>query len=164
MSPVNHAGLGGNVVSKDELYVSPLFDLFTKGPEEKSGQASRVQKYYPITPLTDDGPFEFRFSTSPMEFLYAPLIRLGGSLKMMKGNQNISQADDVSVCNLPIDSIFKSVTVELNTVKIEDTSYMYCYKSFLEKSLSFGADAKKTHLLNDIFYEDTPDKHDNVSR
>lgn len=164
MSPRNNGGLGHNVVASDEIYMTPAFDLFSKQPNENGVKQSTFQKFFPITSVKDSGPYEFRILTADHEFLYAPLLRLGGVVRIVKTNGDpLNKDDDISVCNLPIDSLFQSIVIEINQVKIEDTSYSYGYKAFLEKTLSFDTSAKNTHLLTDVYHADSPGKFDSVT-
>ncbi len=165
MSPINNSGLGHRSHASDEQFVSPVFDLFNKPANESGVKTSRAQKFFPTTSLTNEGPFEFRITTSDSEFLFAPLTRLGGSIKVVRNDgEPLTDTDVVSVVNLPIDSLFQSIVVELNNVKLEDTSYCYHYKSFLEKTLSYGDVAKNSHMKNDIFFMDEPGKFDIITK
>jgi hypothetical protein len=73
---------------------------------------------------------------------------------------DLTAADKTSVVNLPFDSLFSYITVELENIKLEDTSYCYPYKAMIEKGLSYSGAAKRTHMRSALFEADTPGKFD----
>ena len=155
MSPRNHSGLGVMNQHHDEDVSVPVFDLFSKSPETSSMKEYRSQIYYSVTPLSHDGPFEFRVTTSADEFLHTPFIRLGGAFQVVRQDGgHLTEKDDVSVVNLAPDSLWRSIAFEIDNVKIEDSSYHYGFKAYFEKMLSQSIGAKYTHLRNDFFKVD----------
>ena len=157
------SGLGPVSQAKDETYITPALDFSNREPSEGGIRGNFSQIYHPISAIDDDGPYEFRVRTNASELLHAPLTRVGGEVQILKSTgEHTTDTDDVSVCNLPIDSMFGAVVVEMESVKIEDTSYCYPYKAFWEKTLSYNRGAKDTHMQNAIYHDDTANFFDTV--
>ena len=75
------------------------------------------------------------------------------------GDAAIAAADKVSLTNLFGASLFKHVEIQINETQVSDsTSSNYGYKAIIETLLSYGNDAKDTHLQSALFYKDTAGK------
>lgn len=70
------------------------------------------------------------------------------------GFNNIT-ASTVLPINDFANSLFRSVTVQLNGQSISVVDNSYPFRSFLETLLNFPNEAKKTHLRTGIYYPDT---------
>ena len=149
--------MGASNTSADEDISTPMFDLF-HGSIEREGatRTTRQQIIYPVTAINSQGPFEWRIRTGPDEFLYMPGLRWGGAMKVtQKNGAALTDEDDVSIVNLAPEANLKSVVFEIETDKIEDSSYNYAYRAYIEKTLSQSMGAKKTHMINEVYYADT---------
>ena len=62
--------------------------------------------------------------------------------------------------NLFLLSLFGQLDIDLNGRTISDGSSTYPYRAYLEKLLSYGEEAKSTHLAFSLFYNDTTGKMD----
>ncbi len=159
MSPRNNSaksGMGPLNISEGEDLSTPMFDLYAGIQTEGATKELRQQIYYPITPITSQGPFEWRITTGPDEFLYMPGLRWGGAFKiLLKNGSPITADDDVSVVNLAPEANMRSIVFEIDSQKIEDSSYNYGYRAYIEKTLSQSPAAKLSHMTNELFYSDT---------
>ena len=76
----------------------------------------------------------------------------------------ITETDNVALINLFGASLFKHVEIQINETQVSDsTSSNYGYKAVIETLLSYGKDAKNTHLQSALFYKDTSGKMDKLT-
>ena len=159
MGPRNNTGLGPVVTNENENLVPGNLDFFKSGVKADGVDRFLYQILQPVSTLTNDGPMEYRVISSHNECVVPSFIKLGGEIKIVKENgTDITIEDTSSVVNLPIDSLFSYITVELNNEQLEHTSFLYPYKAFFEKTLSYSKAAKDTHMSNSLYYADTPGK------
>lgn len=156
-------GLGTFINDSVEL-TSHGLDSFSVPPVDTTLKDGRTVYYYPITSLTDTGPYEFMLNKDPEHYIFLPMTRLEGQLEIVSdAGVGILEADKVSVVNLFTQSIFKQVECEINGTEVCDLSTpTYAYKSFIESHLTYGQSAKETHLYCSMYSKDTVDKEDNV--
>jgi hypothetical protein len=152
-------GLGTFINDSTELTSSGL-DVFSVPPVDTILKEGRTVYYYPVTSVTDSGPYEFQIVKDPDHFIHLPMTRLEGELEIVKADGTpVDAADKCSVVNLFPQSIFKQVECEINGTEVCDLSTpTYAYKSFLETHLTYGSSAKDTHLYCSMYHKDTPRK------
>lgn len=157
-------GIGTFINDEFELGSNSL-DLFTVPPVDTTLVAGKSIKIYPNNALNDLGPFEFIIPNEGVDYTILPLTRIEGELEVVKADGSaLAGTDAVSVVNLFPISIFKQVECEINNVQICDLSTpTYAYKGFLETHLSYGEEAKSTHLKTSMYIKDTLDKENNVN-
>ena len=66
----------------------------------------------------------------------------------------------VDPVNLFLHSLFGQLDISLNGRTISGESITYPYRTYLETLLSYGEEAKSTHLTPSLFYKDTAGKMD----
>ena len=66
----------------------------------------------------------------------------------------------VAPVNLFLHSLFGQLDIDLNGRTISDGSSTYPYRAYLETLLSYGEEAKSTHLTSSLFDKDTVNKMD----
>jgi hypothetical protein len=152
-------GLGTFINDSTELTSSGL-DVFSVPPVDTILKEGKTVYYYPVTSVTDSGPYEFQIIRDPEHFIHLPLTRLEGELEIKKADGTAVAAEDkCSVANLFPQTIFKQVECELNGTEVCDLSTpTYAYKSFFETHLTYGTSAKDTHLYCSMYHKDTPGK------
>lgn len=152
-------GLGTFINDSTELTSSGL-DIFSVPPVDKILKEGRTVYYYPITSITNSGPFEFHIVRDPDHFIHLPLTRLEGEVEITNADGTaVAEADKCTVVNLFPQSLFKQVECEINGTEVCDLSTpTYAYKSFLETHLTYGESAKETHLYCSMYHKDTPGK------
>ena len=64
--------------------------------------------------------------------------------------------DDATVTpvNLFPHSLFRQIEVQLNGVQVNDASNTYAYRAYLETLLSYGSEAKNSHLTIQGWFDD----------
>ena len=79
---------------------------------------------------------------------------------MKSDGSEIDGGSKVAPVNLFLHSLFGQLDIELNDRTISDGSSTYPYQAYLETLLSYGEEAKSTHLTSSLFYKDTAGKMD----
>lgn len=134
-------------------------ELFEEIPKHTDFVSGREQIYYPLYDVNTGAQFEYVIDTSGDEYVDLSMIRLVGQAQLVKADTNaaLTETDACKTtvcCNFP-STMFKSLEIILNNVKVSDNiTSMYAYKAYLETLLSFGFDAKKTHLTAGFWYPD----------
>lgn len=144
--PTDHRGLGTKVTELSEQ-MSDGLDIFEMPAPETSLIKGKTVIHHLNTAINDNTTvFEFVIPAENHEYLYLPLTRVEGEIKMSKkDNTAIADADVVSLTNLLSTSIFKQVECEVNGVQVADlTSPTYHYKAYLEHELTYSNDVKET--------------------
>jgi len=159
---VDNRGVGSLSTESHEFMASGL-DLFTKPEHDSSILAGKTIEHHMITALNDNNNvFEFVIPSEGHEYTYLPMTRLEGEVQIMKNNNTPVLATDwVAPVNLLSSALFRQVECELNGVQVADlTSPCYHYKSFIETHLTYGYEAKHTHLGAALWLEDTLNKEE----
>jgi len=158
----DHRGIGSHVIELSEE-MSDGLDIFDYPAVDTSLSHGKTIEHHLATALNENNNlFEFIVPTEGYDYTYLPMTRLEGDIEILKSNGNaIAAADNVAPVNLLSSALFRQVECELNGVQVADlTSPTYHYKSFIETHLTYGSDAKKTHLCSALYYPDTPGKEE----
>ena len=137
---------------------SPCIDIFTPPIVETNLISGHDIEISPITAVNNDGPYEFQIRSSNDEYLYMPQTRLKTVFKIKKVGSNGAEttptnADDYSVINLLGNTLYKQLEVYCNEVLVTDLyTPTYGYKAYMETLLSYGKEAKTSHLKSALFY------------
>ncbi len=141
-------GSGTFVTDNTELTTGNL-DVYTAPITEQVLRSGLTVELNPINALTDTGPYEFQLSRDPEHYTYLPLTRLYGTVKVVKSadSKDFAATDVISVCNMFPQTLFKQIEIEVEGKQVNDiSSSTYPIKAFMETVLTYGSDAKKTHL------------------
>jgi len=154
----------GTLVTDDVEMTTGNCDFFTPVIPENVLRTGNTIELNPINSMTNSGPFEFSISKDPDHYLYLPMTRLYGNLKVVKlDGSALTDADNTSVCNLFPQSIFKQIEIEIEGTQINDiSSSTYALKAFIETILTYGTEAKGTHLQMAGWSTDTVTKENDV--
>ena len=138
----------GTMISDDVEMTTGNLDLFTPIIPEKVLLYGNTIELNPVNSISDSGPFEFHISRDPDHYLYLPLTRLYGTVRVVKLNgDELATTDETSVCNLFPQSLFKQMEIEVEGVQVNDISTStYALKAYLETILTYSGEAKDTHL------------------
>jgi hypothetical protein len=157
-------GLGTFITDSTEL-TSHGLDSFSVPPVDTILKDGKSVYYYPVTSITDSGPYEFQIIKDPEHFIHLPMTRLEGEIEIKQADgTNIPEADTLTVVNLFPQSIFKQVECELNGTEVCDLSTpTYAFKSYIETHLTYGNSAKDTHLYCSLYHKDKPGKEEDLT-
>lgn len=149
-------GVGTFIEDQVELISSGL-DLFSIPEIDNSVIHGKTVTYYPIGAITNHGPYEFFVPHDGNDYTFMPLTRLEGEVEIKKSDGNaLADADLNAYVNLFPQTLFRQIEVELNKTQICDLSTpTYPYKAYIETHLSYGDDAKKTHLVCECYEKET---------
>lgn len=138
----------------DECLKSEL-DLFNILPTQTSIEGGSYMEYNPISTLSDGAPIEFVISGSGQDYIDLANTQLYVKVQI-RGADNavIDNTARVGPVNLLLHSLFTEIDIKLNDVLITSTNNTYAYRAYLETILSYGDDAKSTHLTGSLFYKD----------
>ena len=155
--PDANEGLGSKSIDENQIlgedgFSNPYVDVSTKGGKNALFKV-------PDAIMDSGGPYEINLPSAGAQYWLLPTGRMFGKMKVVKvvsGEEvNCIDGDDFSLCNLPANSIFRQVELLVNGVNVVDTATTnYHYKSYLETELSYGNDAKSTHLQTAGYYKE----------
>ncbi len=159
----DNRGLGTFINDSTES-TSHGLDSFSVPPVDTILKDGKAVYYYPVTSITDSGPYEFQIVKDPDHYIHLPLTRLEGEIEIVKNDGTaFVAADAVSVVNLFPQSIFKQVECEINGTEVCDLSTpTYAFKSFLETHLTYSTTAKNTHLYCSMYQKDTAGQENTI--
>ena len=150
-------GLGTHVHDLTEI-MSDGLDIFHAPQSDNSILQGRTIEHHMITALNENNNvFEFVIPSEGHDYTYLPLTRLEGEIEITKSNGNaITNADLVAPVNLISSALFRQVECDINGFQVADlTSPTYHYKAYLETLITYGIDAKNTHLQAALYEPDT---------
>ena len=138
----------GTLICDDIEMTTGNCDFFTPVMPENVLRAGNTIEINPQNSMSDSGPFEFHISRDPDHYIYLPMTRLFGCIKVLKSDgTDLLDTDAVTVCNLFPQSLFKQMEIEVEGTQINDiSSSTYAIKAYLETILTYGTEAKSTHL------------------
>ena len=86
-----------------------------------------------------------------------PLTRLHGTCKIVrKDGTPVDNTVDFSIVNLFPHTLFSQIDLEIEGVNLTNQDNLYPYKAYLESLLTYGQDAKASHLTTSHFVWDNP--------
>lgn len=154
-------GVGTFIEDQIELVSSGL-DIFSIPEIDNSVIHGKTVTYYPLGAITNSGPYEFFVPHDGNDYTYMPLTRLEGEVEIKKADgAALSDTELNGFVNLFPQTLFRQIEVELNKTQICDLSTpTYPYKAFIETHLSYGDNAKKTHLVCEYYGKETNGKEE----
>ncbi|XP_071944761.1 uncharacterized protein F54H12.2-like [Antedon mediterranea] len=138
-------------------------DLFSVPPTQTSITKGQWVQYHPFNSITDVGPVQFNIQGSSEEYIDLSQTMLNVKLKITRQDGTDLHADEpVGPTNHLLHSIFSKVDVSLNERLITPSTNTYSYRAAIETLLTYGADAKDSHLTGGLYYKDTAGKMDSA--
>ncbi|XP_033107266.1 uncharacterized protein F54H12.2-like [Anneissia japonica] len=135
--------------------------LFSVPPTQTSITKGQWVQYFPYTSISDSGPVQFNIQGSSEEYVDLGQTMLRVKAKITKSDGTDLDADDpVGPSNLLLQSLFSEVDISLNERLITPSTNTYSYRAMIETLLTYGTDAKQTHLTGGLFYKDTASRMD----
>ena len=135
--------------------VKSELDLFSLPLTQESIQSGYWVEFKPVASLTDTAPIEFNVSGSGDDYIDLANTFLHVQAKIVRANgQPLTAEDNVGPVNYWLNSLFSQIDVSMNDTMITSSNNTYPYRALLEALLSFGEEAKKTHLTSALWYKD----------
>lgn len=149
------SGVGTFVTDELELLGNGL-DLFTPPPVENALVHGKTVYHYPVTAVTNTGPYTFLIPSEGNDYTYLPYTRLEGEISVTAlDGSAITDSIANSLVNLFPQTLFSQIECEVNGVSVNDISTStYPLKAFIETHLTYGDDAKKTTLACEYYEKD----------
>ena len=150
--------------------------LFTLPPTQTCVENMNFVEYRPVSQITDNmAPVEFDITGSGMEYIDLSRTRLYVKCKITNGDgsdiddtpltdtegKSLPPKNTIGPVNLLLHSMFSQVDVYLNEKLMSTAHNNYPYKAYLQTLLKYGADAKETQLMAQMYIKDTPVAMDN---
>ena len=136
-------------------------DLFSVPPTQTSIEHASIVEYHPVSSLSDGAPIEFDVSSSGEDYIDFTNSQLYVRMKITKADGSPIGVDGkVGPINNTLHSLFSQVDVSLNGVQITDSTNTYSFRAYIEDVLSYGLEAKQSHLTCGLFYKDEAGKMD----
>lgn len=134
-------------------------DIFAVPPTQSSVESGTIHCCRPVAALTSSAPIEFIVPQSTQEYLDLSHTTLHILVKINRATAN----QNVAPVNNFLHSMFSQVDVFLNQRNISPPSTRYSYRSYIEKLLTYGKEAKNTHLQTSMWYKDTGGQMDTIT-
>ena len=136
--------------------VKSELDLFTGPVTQKSIESSQWTVYQPLTALDAGGPIEFLIPGSGNDYTDLASLQVFVRFKIVQGDgTDLGAGANVAPVNNFLHSMFSQIDVSLNGTLVTPSTNTYAYRSYIETLLSYGSDAKQSHLTGSLWYKDT---------
>ena len=121
-------------------------DSFSIPPTQTAVEEGQLVEFHPLSSLSPSASFEFTISEGGAEYLDFNNTYLQVRAKITRAN-GVALADDTDVVpvNYRLHTLFSQVDVSLNDTLISPSENTYAYRAYIESTLSYGRDAKKSH-------------------
>jgi hypothetical protein len=155
--------LQGGLAFTENDVISHATDVFKPIAQEVSMTGSTTLSVRPVS-LNQAGPYEFRITQKGHQYIKLNATRMLLRFKIVRADgTDIVAADGVGVCNLFPNSFFKTIEVEIGGKIIPALQNTHAnYKAYLETILSYGFEAKTTHLRASMFHMDEADAFEDL--
>ena len=136
------ATMGGDV--REEI--TSKVDLFGSIMQQNIIDNEFNREYAPLATNQHGAPIEFMVKGSNDLYLDLNNSRLHVLAKITNANGSNIGANTAGPINLPLHSMFREISVELNGRNLSDTSPLYPYRAYLETLLNFSKETQDTRL------------------
>ena len=127
--------------SKTEL------DMFAMPPTMITMQEAQWVEHHPISSLTSTAPIEFEIKGQTEDYIDLNNSYLYLKVKVQtKDGHDVGDNDRVAPVNNFMHALFNEVDLYLNNKLVSSSTDTYPYRAYLENLLTYGKEAKNTHL------------------
>ena len=113
------------------------------------------RRFAPLASIAKGEPIEFIIKWADQLYLDLNDSRLYLRVKMTKANGTNMTSATGAIINLPLQSLFREVSVELNGRSVSDPNQMIPYRAYLETLLNYSKETQETRLLTEGCIRDT---------
>lgn len=139
-----------SMLSQLELFQTPLINA--------NVESNKTIAYFPIAPLANASQIDFLIPGGETYIDLSTLalkVRIRVKKEVNGVLQNIPAAEKkVSLCNLPLHSLFAQIDCYLNDTLVQSSNNCYPYLAYLGTLLNYNNDAKKSYKTLEGFYQD----------
>ncbi|KAK7098204.1 hypothetical protein V1264_002556 [Littorina saxatilis] len=129
-------------------------DLFSVPPTQTAVQEGMFVEYHPLATLAPGAPIEFTISGATSEYLDLSNTYVRAKITKADGT-NLDADSHVAPVNYWLHSLFSQVDISLNDTLVTNSENTYPYRAYLEATLNYGREAKKSHLTSAMYYRDS---------
>ncbi len=102
-------------------------------------------------------PIDFSYKSSYEHYVDLANTEISLKVQLLKGDGSaLTETDTVGPINLIAHTLFSDVLLFLNNDPVSMATGLYSYIAYIHTLLSYGTEAKKTHLAMSGWYTDTP--------
>ena len=132
-------------------------DLFTIPPTQTSLEYGMYVEIYPLAALSPSNNIDFNINQKGnSEYLDLSNTYLYVRAKITESDGSTLPDDaPVGPVNNWLHSHFSQVDVSLNNTLVTPSENTYPYRAYIENTLNYGSDAKKTQLASEMYYKDS---------
>ena len=139
-------------------------DLFSVPPTQTSIENGCWTEYHPLSSLADGSPIEFEVSGTGEDYLDFANSHLYVKAKITaQDGGNIAADAEVGPVNNFLHSLFSQVDVSLNGTLITSSTSTYPYRAYIEDTVNYGTDTKKSQFSAALLNKNVAGKMDEVS-
>lgn len=162
MDQVEHA-VGSLQITENDI-ISQSTDLFSPPSKEMAMMDGGITGFRPLS-MEESGPFTFVIPSLGAKYMALNMSRLYIKAKVAGSDgADLVATNKVSIVNLFGGSFQNYVVVKVDGQEITGLSNTYMhYKTYVETILSYGYDARTSHLQTCHFSPDEVGKFDNVA-
>ena len=160
----SRGGMGGEKITSESLMYKDT-DMFSVENYENE-IIDTVVHSFSADGLTGDGPYIFKVPGNMSQYIKSKDMKLLMEFKITQTDGTaLTYADEISFANLPISSLFQTVTVDLLSTPISEiTQELYSHKCYLETLLSYSNTSLENELMCSMFYPDPKGFYDNPAK
>ena len=129
-----------------------LFEMFMN---KTAVIGEMVQEFAPLATIIQGAPYEFQIEGSGKNYIDLNDSKLEVRVKLTTPTgADIAETVNVSTVNLPLHSLFQSVTMKIADKVVTESNNLNPYRSLMETLLNYEAEVMKTRLKCEGFEED----------
>lgn len=138
-------------------------DLFSVPPTQTSVETGAFVEYHPLSTLSHGAPIEFHISGATADYIDLNNTFVHVRAKVTKADgTNLEANTEVAPINYWLHSLFSQVDISLNDTLITASENTYPFRSYIEATLNYGREAKKSHLTAAFYYRDSSNHLDDT--
>ena len=114
------------------------------------------QEFGPLATITPGAPIDFQIEASGNNYIDLNNSKLEVRVKLVTPTDaDIANTVRAGVVNLPLHSLFATVTIKIANKVVTETNNLYPYRAYLETLLNYPKEVVDTRMLTEGFVMDT---------
>ena len=127
--------------------VGSELNLFEPFMNQTAVVGEMVQEFAPVATIIQGAPIDFQIEGSGKNYIDLNDSKLEVRVKLTTPvGGDIATAVKVSTVNLPLHSLFQSVTMKIADKVVTESNNLYPYRALMETMLNYEAEVMKTRL------------------
>ena len=127
--------------------VGSELNLFEPFMNQTALVGEMVQEFAPVATIIQGAPIDFQIEGSGKNYIDLNDWKLEVKVKLTTPTGgDIAAATKVSTVNLPLHSLFQSVTMKIADKVVTESNNLYPYRALMETQLNYEAEVIKTRL------------------